>query len=103
VRRHEEFSDDFRRLRRSYVGGATVDGWEPRLEVARRFAAAISEVTRLAGGRDVVVASHGMAMTVWLTAVLSLTDPGEFWSGLRFPDLLAVDLRAGAITRLDAG
>jgi hypothetical protein len=30
VRRTEAFSDDFRRVRRQYVGGARIDNWEPR-------------------------------------------------------------------------
>jgi broad specificity phosphatase PhoE len=103
VRRSEEFSDDFRRLRRSYVSGAAVAGWEPRLEVARRFAAAIGAATgRAAGGRHVVVASHGMAMTVWLAQTLPVADPGSFWADLRFPDALIVDLQAGTVTRPDA-
>jgi broad specificity phosphatase PhoE len=99
VRRTEEFSDDFRRLRRSYVSGAAIKGWEPQSEVARRFTAAVDAVTVLAGGRDVVAASHGMAMTVWLAETLSLTDPGSFWADLRFPDVLLVDLQAGTVTR----
>jgi broad specificity phosphatase PhoE len=103
VRRTEEFTDDFARLRRSYVSGAAITGWEPRLEVARRFAAAIDAATGLAGGRDVVAASHGMAMTVWLAETLPLTDPGSFWEGLRFPDVLVVDLQAGTVTRPDDG
>jgi broad specificity phosphatase PhoE len=101
VRRTEEFNDDFRRVRRSYVSGAVIAGWEPQIEVACRFAAAIEAATDHAGGRDVVVASHGMAMTVWLTQAISLPEPGEFWAGLRYPDLLAVDLRAGSVTRLE--
>jgi broad specificity phosphatase PhoE len=102
VRRTEEFTDDFRRVRRSYVSGADIAGWEPRLEVARRFADAVRAATDRGDGRDVVVASHGMAMTVWLTATLPLADPGSFWADLRFPDVLAVDLRAGTVTRPDA-
>jgi hypothetical protein len=45
VRRTEEFNDDFRRVRRSYVNGAVIAGWEPQIEVARRFAAAIEAAT----------------------------------------------------------
>jgi broad specificity phosphatase PhoE len=108
VRRTEEFHDDFRRVRRSYVEGAPIAGWEPRIEVARRFAAAIRAATDRAatdraGGRDVVVASHGMAMTVWLAETMPLTDPGSFWADLRFPDLLVVDLQARTVTRPEAG
>lgn len=68
VRRTEEFNDGFRCLRRSYVCGAAIAGWEPQAEVARRFAAAVGAAEQRAGGRDVVLASHGMAITVWLAA-----------------------------------
>jgi broad specificity phosphatase PhoE len=101
VRRTEEFNDDFRRIRRSYVSGAAIAGWERQIEVARRFATAIEAATDHAGGRDVVVASHGMAMTVWLAETLPLADPGSFWAELRFPDILVVNLGAGTVTRPD--
>ena len=35
--------------------------------------------------RDVVLAGHGMAMTVWLVRAVSLRDPGTFWAELRSP------------------
>lgn len=103
VRRTEEFNDDFRRLRRSYVCGAVIPGWEPQAGVARRFGAAAGEAIQRAGRRDVVLATHGMALTVWLTTAISLADPGSFWADLRFPDVLAVDLRAGTVARRIAG
>ncbi len=99
VRRSEEFRDDFRRLRRSYVCGAVIDGWEPQEDVTRRFTAAVGEAGQQAGGRDLVIASHGMAITVWLTQAVALADPGSFWADLRFPDLFAVDLWTGTVVR----
>jgi broad specificity phosphatase PhoE len=100
VRRRDEFSDDFRRARREYVSGKSVTGWEPQVDVASRFAAAVGEATRKAGHRDLVLASHGMAMTVWLTHAIALPDPGGFWACLLFPDIFAVDLSAGTIGRV---
>jgi broad specificity phosphatase PhoE len=107
VRRVEEFSDDFQTLRRRYVNGETLPGWEPQPAVARRFAAAIAEAGPAAAeagpaaaAGDLVLASHGMAMTVWLEDVIGLADPGEFWAGLTFPDLLRVDLSARLVTRV---
>jgi hypothetical protein len=47
------------------------------------------------------MASHGMAMTVWLCDVVLLEDPGGFWEELPFPDLLSVDLGRRAVRRLD--
>jgi broad specificity phosphatase PhoE len=98
VRRPERFSDDFRVGRRRYVSGEALPGWEPQRAVADRFAAAVADAVRTAGPRDVVLASHGMAMTIWLTGTVGLPDPAAFWAGLRFPDLFRVDLATGEVT-----
>ena len=100
VRRAEAFSDDFRRVRRQYVDGAKIDTWEPREAVVARFAAAVGDARQFAGERDLVISTHGMAMTLWLTSELGLPDPVQFWDDLRFPDLFRVDLRAGTVTRV---
>jgi broad specificity phosphatase PhoE len=100
VRRTEAFSDDFRRVRRQYVGGARIDGWEPREHVVARFAAAVAEARQIAGDRDLVIATHGMAMTLWLASELGLPDPVQFWDDLRFPDLLRIGLRTCTVTRV---
>ncbi|MGH8833465.1 MAG: histidine phosphatase family protein [Actinomycetes bacterium] len=96
----EPWEGEFRELRHAYVTGFDHDGWEPRADVARRFDAGVTEQLAVAGEVPLVVASHGMAMTVWLTARIGLADPGEFWAGLCFPDAHQVDLRAGTIRRL---
>ncbi|GAA4039876.1 hypothetical protein GCM10022248_02570 [Nonomuraea soli] len=100
VGRDEPWGGDFRERRLAYVSGADHPGWEPRQEVAGRFDAGIREHLEAAGGGPVVVATHGMAMTVWLAARIGLPDPGEFWSGLRFPDAHVVDLDAGVARRV---
>ena len=101
VRRVEAFSDEFRQLRRSYVKGSAHDGWERHTEVAQRFGAAVSDAAGHPSSGDMVIASHGMAMTVWLSRVVSLPEPGTFWAELQFPDLLAVDLQARTVQRRD--
>jgi broad specificity phosphatase PhoE len=121
VRRNEAFSDDFMNARRSYLSGSQIPGWEQHAAVARRFGEAVTEAiaqaaetsaapgqgsavrgqaSAAAGGRDVVIASHGMAMTIWLSRAIGLTDSAEFWLRLRYPDLLAVDLAGGAVRLL---
>ncbi len=97
IDRVEAYADDFRRDRRSYVEGTDLPSWEPREQVASRFDAGVRE--HLSGDRPLVIASHGMAMTLWLTATIGLSDPGAFWTGLRFPDILQVDLDAGRVSR----
>ena len=82
----EPFGGDFRARRRAYVAGAVPPGWEPHAEVAGRFDAGVRHWRTVAGDRPLVVASHGMAMTIWLTAAATVADPGAFWAALRFPD-----------------
>ena len=90
IRRVEAYDESFRELRMAYIGGVDHDGWEPRAEVAARFDAGIAEWRRRAGDRPLVVASHGMAMTLWLDATVGLADPVAFWSALRMPDVIPV-------------
>ncbi|GAA1976130.1 histidine phosphatase family protein [Catenulispora subtropica] len=99
IRRIEPWEGEYRELRRRYVDGDDHPEWEPRSEVAERFGDAIDDHRAAARERPLIVATHGMAMTVWLTARIGLPDPGVFWAGLRFPDALHVDLAAGTITR----
>ena len=96
----EAYDADFRTSRLGYVEGADHDGWEPRLHAVRRFGAAIDDHTGDAGGRPLVVATHGMVLTLWLTATIGLADPGAFWTGLSLPDALVVDRDARTVTRL---
>ncbi|MEV0615393.1 histidine phosphatase family protein [Nonomuraea sp. NPDC050404] len=99
VTRVEPWEGDYRELRRTYVDGADHADWEPRAEVAKRFDAGITEHLVRTGGRPLVVATHGMAMTVWVKALLGLRSPGDFWADLRFPDALLVDLDSGTVER----
>jgi broad specificity phosphatase PhoE len=100
VSRVEPWEGDYLRLRREYVGGADHLGWEARGRVAERFACAVSDHLSAADGRPLVIATHGMAMTIWLSAAIGLPDPERFWSDLRFPDAYCVDLATGEFSRL---
>ena len=53
------------------------------------------------GGGGMDHASHGMAMTLWLTATVRLADPGGFWAGLRLPDVFTVDVTGSSIKRVE--
>lgn len=99
-RHGEPWDGDFRELRRAYVDGIDHAGWEPRAEVAERFDHGIRAQLESAGDGPLVVASHGMAMTLWLTRRIGLPDPGAFWAGLQFPDAHVVNLEAGTVARL---
>jgi broad specificity phosphatase PhoE len=103
VTRDEPYEGDFRARRRAYVTGTDHPGWESRDQVVARFSGGVQFWTVQAGGRPLVIASHGMAMTLWLTGTVGLTDPGAFWLGLRLPDLFAVDVSGEQVTRLVYG
>ena len=93
VRRPHEWRDDHRERARAYVEGAPHPGWEPQLEVAARFTAAIARHAARAGAYPLVVGTHGMALTTWLDARSLIADsPGAFWAALAFPDVVTVDL-----------
>jgi broad specificity phosphatase PhoE len=98
--RAEPWEGNYRQLRQQYVDGADHPGWEPRSQVAERFGAAIDEHRGFAQDRPLIVATHGMAMTIWLTARIGLPGSGTFWAGLRFPDAHHVDLAARTIARI---
>lgn len=100
VGRIEEWQGDYLRLRREYVGGADHRGWEPRGNVVERFAAGVSDWLSAARDRDLIIATHGMAMTIWLSSAIGLPDPARFWSDLRFPDAHQVEPEEGKVVRM---
>lgn len=99
VRRTEIFSEDFRTARRAYVAGDDRLGWEDRTAVAARMEAAFQQHQAAAGDRALVLAGHGMSITLWLASTVGLADPGHFWDSLLFPELLRVDRRTRTMTR----
>ena len=99
IARDEPYDGDFRARRLAYVTGTDHAGWEDRMAVAARFAAGITSWLAASGDRPLVIASHGMAMTVWLTAAVGLDDPGAFWSDLRLPDVFTVDVSGRRVAR----
>ncbi|ADB33009.1 Phosphoglycerate mutase [Kribbella flavida DSM 17836] len=101
ISRVEAYDDNFRTQRRAYVEGTDHPDWEPRDEVVSRFHSGVLDHLTAAENRPLIIASHGMAITLWLTATVSLRTPGIFWADLRFPDTHAVDLTARTVTRLD--
>lgn len=86
----EPWGEEAHRARRAYLDGQLAPGWEAHSDVVRRFGAGVDWWSRLSGDRPLVVASHGMAMTVWLVGVGAVTREraGDFWERLRFPELL---------------
>ncbi|SNS69963.1 Broad specificity phosphatase PhoE [Asanoa hainanensis] len=97
VARDEPFHGDFRARRRAYLARADHPGWERRDLVVARFDAGIRHWQARADARPLVVATHGMAMALWLADIV---DPIAFWDDLRLPDLFEVDLAARTANRV---
>ncbi|GAA0903066.1 hypothetical protein Vau01_036940 [Virgisporangium aurantiacum] len=100
VARNEPYHGDFRARRSAYLAGADHPGWEPREQVAARFDAGISHWHLRAATRPLVVATHGMAMTLWLADAINLADPPGFWDDIRLPDLFEVNLASRTADRV---
>lgn len=103
VRRGAEiWGDGFAVLRRRWLSGQVLPGWESQDRAFQRFDAAVDRAMVVDSG-EVVVATHGMVMCNWLVG-RGLLGPGEvadFWNALTFPDLLRADLAEGRLSKLD--
>jgi broad specificity phosphatase PhoE len=100
VSRNEPFHGDFRARRRTYINGANHPGWEPRQQVAERFDTGINFWHPRADPQPLVIATHGMAMTLWLAAIMDIVDPAGFWADLRLPDIIEVNLATRTFGRV---
>ncbi len=80
-----------------YLTGEEPSGWEPRDAVAKRFSAAIDDLTERS---PALAVSHGIAMTVWLASVFPDLDPIGFWTALGFPDAWLVHRDRGTLEHL---
>lgn len=92
VDRPDGLDADFTPIRLAYLAGEVGPDWEPHAEVVARFDEGLADAQAHAEGRPIVVATHGLALTVWLAARTGLADPGAFWAALKMPDILTVDL-----------
>ena len=82
--RPSEWVDDYRAAAPAYLASGGDSRWEPHTAVVVRFAAAIERARKANPGRDLVVVSHGLAITLYLDA-LGLVDPIPFWDTLTLP------------------
>lgn len=81
----------YRAIAHRYLRGELPEGWEPHEDVARRLRAAVDDAVGDAGGRPVVVVSHGLALAIHLGDRLGDDfDRESFWSRLAFPDAWAL-------------
>lgn len=83
---------DYESVARRWLKGERLDGWETCSDVRRRMTEVADEVAARSGS-IVYLVSHGLAISI-LVGDLADVDPVEFWSELRFPDYVKIDLRS---------
>lgn len=91
VAKPQVFVANHRQLASAYVSGTTHVGWESHEDVVARFDAAMARQLRACRVDNLVVVTHGMALTLWLARHIDFGDAGRFWRGLALPDVIAVD------------
>ncbi|GLZ78808.1 hypothetical protein Afil01_36150 [Actinorhabdospora filicis] len=72
----------------AYLSGTDHPGWETRAQAITRFDDAVHRHATHPG--HLIIATHGMVMTLWLTTVLDLPDPVAYWRALAFPDTVTL-------------
>lgn len=82
--RPNEWVEDYRAAAIAYLASGGDSRWEPHTSVVVRFAAALERARQANPNRDLLVVSHGLAITLYLDA-LGLVDPIPFWDNLTLP------------------
>jgi broad specificity phosphatase PhoE len=96
---------DYKDAVRRYLAGEALAGWEPRDRALARVRQCIDGIVRRHEERDVAVVSHGIALTLYVAALLDL-DAGrayDAWSRIRFPDVAILDPAARRLERAFGG
>ena len=102
VDRPQVWDRDYREVAAAYLAGTPEPGWEAREAVVGRFAAAVTDARVRAEGADVIVVSHGMAISLWVASVCTIDLPA-WWRELTLPDAWRVDPAAGTVEHLWMG
>lgn len=92
---------DYAAAVRRYLAGEALAGWEPRDQALARVRSCIDGIVKRHEGLDVAIVSHGLALTLYLAALLDLdgAKAHELWSRIRFPDVAVLDPLAGRLER----
>jgi broad specificity phosphatase PhoE len=90
-------TDELRQAVARYVGGDAVEGWERHEDVAARLHLLAADIT---SAERLVVVSHGVLLTTWLSQFGVLDDPFAFWADLRTPDAWELDLEEKSLGRI---
>ena len=100
VDRPQVWDRDYREVAGGYLAGASEPGWEPQASVVARFSRAVADAKL--GNTDIVVVTHGMAMSLWVASVATINIV-PWWQDLTFPDVWRVDPKEGTVERLWIG
>ena len=85
----------------AWLTGTPLPDWEPLTEVAMRFENAIERHAEVAAHHaTLVVGTHGMAMSAWLSAWSLIPDAAAFHTTLHFPDAYSINMISGTVHRL---
>ena len=94
--------EDYRAMVLRYLNNSAEPGWEPVAAVRIRFAAGVAGALAAHPSGDIIVANHGMALSIYVASVMDIDLP-EFWRELTFPDAWRIDLETRAMERLYRG
>jgi broad specificity phosphatase PhoE len=89
-----EDAEEFRAaVRRAFKepGSPAVPEWEPLAALGDRLLPAVRRILEAHPGRDVVLAGHGTAWTLLVSALTGASPDLDAWAALRMPDLWVVD------------
>lgn len=100
VRRPATWIENHRDVAARYLATGSEPGWESPAGAVARFAGGVNQILTTNAGRDVVVATHGMVMSLYLASLRMVDDLVAFWRALTFPDAWLLDLESQAFERL---
>lgn len=95
----EPWGGNWAEMRRRWLAGEALDGWETQEAAFSRFGAGVGRA--LAESADAIVSTHGLVLTNWLVrrGLVPEAQAVAFWEDLAFPDLLLVDLDRQQVSR----
>jgi broad specificity phosphatase PhoE len=84
-----------------YLSGESIDSWEQRDGAQERIVSCVDRIATKHASEDVVVVSHGLVLTLYLSSLLDLDAAAafDFWTKIRFPDHAIVDPGAKVLER----
>jgi 2,3-bisphosphoglycerate-dependent phosphoglycerate mutase len=83
----------------AYLSGYVDPAFENYDSAVARIDACVKRIAREAGGRSVVVVSHGRILTAFFSKLLGRRLTGEEWRSIKLPDLSVIDLATWKVER----